>query len=344
MSKYLENSWYCIAWADELEKGPVGKTIIEKPVVVYRTEGGELVAMGGACPHRFAPLAQGKVCGDSIACPYHGLVFDKNGQCTHNPHGDGIIPPSTMVDSYIAVEKLGAIWVWLGDPEQADDTTLFDSDWIDSSEYVTFTGQFPVHAHYQLVVDNLLDLTHAPYLHPTTLATPPEENVGLQHDFKVDPDGTIHSQYFNGNIPKPSPQIIPIWGERPADFSFDMRWRPASVLEFDIYVYEVGGEDRTKGLHQPSYHFLTPVNDKETLYFFAAGRNMKIDDEEVSMVVGQMAAKAFGQEDEPMIRACQEMMGTSDLMSLKPKILGTDAAAVMARRVVKNRMEKEQPA
>ncbi len=71
MSKCLENCWYCFAWAGELEQGPVGKTIIEKPVVVYRTEGGELVAMGGACPHRFAPLAQGKVCGDSIACPYH---------------------------------------------------------------------------------------------------------------------------------------------------------------------------------------------------------------------------------------------------------------------------------
>ena len=45
-----------------------------------------------------------------------------------------------------------------------------------------------------------------------------------------------------------------------------------------------------------------------------------------------MARNAFENEDEPMIRACQDMMGTTDLFSLKPVLLKTDVAAVRSDR------------
>jgi Vanillate O-demethylase oxygenase C-terminal domain len=69
-----------------------------------------------------------------------------------------------------------------------------------------------------------------------------------------------------------------------------------------------------------------------TLY--AMGRNMMIDNAEMTQAMAQGARQAFEEEDEPMIRECQALMGTTDLMSLRPAILQTDIAGVHARRTL----------
>ena len=51
-----------------------------------------------------------------------------------------------------------------------------------------------------------------------------------------------------------------------------------------------------------------------------------------------LVRKAFTEEDEPMMQACQALMGTTDLMSLKPAILQTDAPGVQARRLLNKEM------
>ncbi len=344
MSEYLQNAWYCIGWANELENGPIGRTVLEKPMVAFKTHAGELVALGGACPHRFAPLAQGKVGDHTIACPYHGLVFDTSGQCVRNPHGpkgQGIIPPNAKVPKYAVMEKFNAIWVWPGDIEKANYDALGFFDWTCSDEYAGFYGRLRVRANYQLVIDNLLDLTHGPYLHPSTLAAENTVEMVPEFDFKTDDDNTIHSNYTFRNAPA-APLTMPVWGDNPADLYSNIRWRPASILELDIVLATPGaGIDDKKRFHQPSYHFITPINDLETNYFYASGRNLMLDDEEVAAHLQKTAEHAFGQEDEPMIRAVQEMMGTPDLMSLKPAVLASDISAMQARRVLKKMIKDE---
>lgn len=81
------------------------------PVVVYRGADGTPVALADRCPHRFAPLTLGKVTGDSIRCPYHGLMFGKDGACLHNPRGNGARPAALSVRSYPVQVQDGVIWV-----------------------------------------------------------------------------------------------------------------------------------------------------------------------------------------------------------------------------------------
>src|SRR5690606_41054442 len=137
-----------------------------------------------------------------------------------------------------------------------------------------------------------------------------------------------------------TPQLLPLWGERPGDFYAEMRWQPASSMELDIFMTEPG-EDKKAGVHVPTLHYLTPTGDGETHYFFAIGRNVMIDDDEQTRLMSHFARIAFEEEDEPMIRACQDLMGTSDLMSLRPAILRTDVAGVQARRVLGKLMKAE---
>jgi vanillate O-demethylase monooxygenase subunit len=74
----------------------------------------------------------GKVRGDCLQCPYHGLEFNREGACTRNPHGDGAIPKVAKVRAYPVIERFSAIWIWMGDPLRADASVIPDFSTNDS--------------------------------------------------------------------------------------------------------------------------------------------------------------------------------------------------------------------
>jgi phenylpropionate dioxygenase-like ring-hydroxylating dioxygenase large terminal subunit len=162
----VHNRWYIAAFSDEITREPMERTILGKPVVFYRTEAGSAVAMYGMCPHRYFPLAQGKLDGDAIVCGYHGFKFDFDGKCIEVPSqgtGTGFCQPSYRIE-----ERGSLCWIWMGDSDVCDtalippyeDFCLDQPGWYDSSyNYCHIKGRT------QLLVDNLLDLTHLPYVH-----------------------------------------------------------------------------------------------------------------------------------------------------------------------------------
>ena len=122
---FLTNAWYVAAFGDDI--GPaktLGRTLLGENVTLYRTDQGRLAALQTACPHRFAPLHQGQVHGSDLACPYHGLRFNPEGQCVHNPHGKGEIPKAARVRSYPVEERDGLVWIWMGEAERCDRTRV----------------------------------------------------------------------------------------------------------------------------------------------------------------------------------------------------------------------------
>ncbi len=80
MCNYLKNTWYVAAWSEEVtEAALLGRKILDIPVVLYRDNAGEVVALTDRCPHRFAPLSMGKIVNGCVECPYHGLRFNGSG-------------------------------------------------------------------------------------------------------------------------------------------------------------------------------------------------------------------------------------------------------------------------
>ena len=57
-----------------------------------------------------------------------------------------------------------------------------------------------------------------------------------------------------------------------------------------------------------------------------------------------IARNPFAEEDAPMIEACSDLMGTHDLMSLKPVILESDYAPVQARGLLSKLIRLETSA
>ena len=119
---YPLNAWYVAAWDHEVTRKPMSRRIADRPLALYRTEDGKAVALADACWHRLAPLSMGKTLpGDRIQCPYHGIVYNSAGRCVSMPAQE-TINPSATVPSFPVVERYRYVWVWLGDPTQADPT------------------------------------------------------------------------------------------------------------------------------------------------------------------------------------------------------------------------------
>jgi len=82
---YPRNMWWVAAHASEVTEKPLARWLLETPVVLYRLSDGTPAALYDRCPHRWAPLSEGQVEGDRIICPYHGMQFDTQGNCTKAP-------------------------------------------------------------------------------------------------------------------------------------------------------------------------------------------------------------------------------------------------------------------
>lgn len=110
----LEN-WYVAARTEEITTEPLGRKLLNRDLVLFRSDTGELNALGAMCAHRGADLSKGQVIGKSIQCPWHGWQYDGTGKCDAIPSiGEcGKIPNGARVPSYPVHEAQGYVYVWM---------------------------------------------------------------------------------------------------------------------------------------------------------------------------------------------------------------------------------------
>ena len=342
---YLRNCWYAAARSAELpDTKALARKLLGEHVVLFRTEGGALTALQDRCPHRFAPLSMGTVIGETIQCPYHGLRFGTDGGCAYNPHYSAL-PRAAQVSAYPLLERYGMIWIWMGQ-EPADEGKLpADFAVFEQPDFKAVSGYLHVHGNYQLIIDNLLDLTHAPYLHPA-FAIP---GMSVEERFKRTTTELVREE--RRVIAKRWRKACPPNGPTRSLFGFDdelmdsrshMHWLPPSLIFFDAGASRLG-EPEEAGLCLPAMHAITPETDRTSHYFFSQARNMLLDDEEADRTLYGIIENAFHHEDEPMIEAQQARMGEeTDVMALNPVLLKSDAAPVAARRALGALIAAEQ--
>lgn len=162
---YPRNCWWVAARQNKIAREPVSRWFLDRPVVMYRTEQGAVVALDNRCIHRSAPISTGYLDGDDIVCRYHGAVFAPNGKCVRYPT-QGDIPDIAKIQAYPTVEKTPFVWIWLGDPDQiqhAPEPPEFS--WFEDPTWLKIEGNIGISANYFLLQENVLDLTHLNYAH-----------------------------------------------------------------------------------------------------------------------------------------------------------------------------------
>lgn len=336
MTAYLRNCWYQAAWSEEVGIDNVlARTILETPLAIFRDADGNPSAILDRCPHRFAPLSAGVVEQGKLYCGYHGLGFDGAGNCVHNPHGP--IGSALRIASFPVLERHKALWVWLGDAGATDPSLIPNLSFIEQTpESARIFAYMPTLANYELLTDNILDLSHADYLHKTTLG-------GFISDAKMtcEAEGDrvrIEWDALDCDPPAAFKAALPP-GSR-ADLWHEVVWDAPAVMVLAVRAVPAGAERREDDLSY-TLHNMTPETATSSHYFICNTRRFLVDDENFTAFLRGALTQAFVGEDKPMLEKQQGRMGTPDFWSLKPALFKIDIASVKARRKLAELISKE---
>jgi vanillate O-demethylase monooxygenase subunit len=338
---FVRNAWYVAAWDHEITRSLKRRIILEEPVVVFRTDGGQAVALEDRCCHRQAPLSMGRLVGNVVHCPYHGLQFDSTGTCVKVPSQD-MVPASAKVRAYPLVEKYHWVWIWMGDPAKADPALIEDFHWLDDPGWRYGGNYLHVPGNYLLLVENLLDTTHLPFLHPDTLGT----DAFARSEFQVTRDGdrVTVARWLMNELPAPFHQQM---GEFPDGMKVD-RWQiatfgPPCFVKLDVGSAPAGAGARaapdrgSRWMNMYNLNAITPETEKTAHYFFAQAYNFKLGERWISDMLAKQVHDIF-LEDMAMVAAQQKNM---DLGPSPSVTLGQDKAWIAMRGIV-DRLIKEE--
>jgi phenylpropionate dioxygenase-like ring-hydroxylating dioxygenase large terminal subunit len=309
MTKFLKNCWYVAAWTHEVTQDQwLARTLAGVPVLLWRDGNHNLIAFEDRCCHRGAPLSAGRREADSIRCMYHGLRFDKSGACIEIP-SQTFIPPQAKVRSFPAVERSKWIWVWLGDPANADTGTVPDTHYLDDPGWRGVPGYMHYDANYLLIADNILDFSHLSYVHEKTLG-------GSARYAEILPKVTrlaqgIHvERWLIDDAPAPFLQGLGSW---PGNVD---RWNIYHFLVPGVMLMDSGsaatGTGAPEGNRVNAAQFfgcqaITPETEYTSHYFFQQSHGFSLDNPEVTARLTQSVLIGF-EEDRRIIEAQQRSL------------------------------------
>ena len=356
---FIKNAWYVAAYSKEIiNLSLFSRTICGIPMVFYRQEGtGAPVALLDACPHRFFPLSKGHLTQEGIECGYHGMRFNPEGKCIHIP-GQDRIPESACVKTFPLVEKHNIVWIWPGNPDLADaskipafeitdrstcglDFSCFDvhsTDWLHSGgEHIQ------VQANYRLIVDNLLDLSHADFVHRNTIGSSHTDNE-IQINTHFD-DSTVHHLWSMLNT-KP-PHVYTLANDiesNSVDFWLDTHlYLPSTfILEHGVTATE---RPREEGVCLNNINALTPETETTTHYFWVQSllktEGNEVRDKQIVDLWRKLTINVFA-EDEWALAEQQKNLSLLEIDKLEGQkriTLEGDRPSVMANKLI-SKLEK----
>jgi phenylpropionate dioxygenase-like ring-hydroxylating dioxygenase large terminal subunit len=342
-SKFITDAWYVAAWSDELAERPLARVILDQPVVLFRRGDGSPAALEDRCIHRRLPLSLGRVRGDRIECGYHGLVFDADGRCVKVP-GQAVIPPGARVRSYPVVERHRCIWIWTGDPRRADPAAIRDFHWLENPGWGLVKLHARVPCHYQLIIDNLLDLSHLAYVHASTVGSPElAEEARVKTERLA--DGVRVSRWTLDVAPA---RTYLQFGKY--DGNVD-RWQISEFRAPGNFVIDNGSAEAGTGAPagKPGNqrwgfvvcHGITPETERTTNYFWALSHAFGADEPDAVAEFHRQSLQVIG-EDIAVFEAQQRMI---DLDPSAPTVdIGYDAGPLEARRVIARLLAQQDAA
>ena len=339
---FLRNAWYMAAWADELDDGPMARTIMYEPIVLYRDTTGKVGALEDRCCHRGAPLTHGTVIEAGLQCGYHGLIYDTDGKCVVVP-GQKNIPKDARVKSYLVVQKNKNVWIWMGDPALAEETKIVEYPYHDDTKNWPYCkAVMHIKANYLFMIDNLMDLTHLGYVHAKTIGGQPSAHVAAEMETRRTETGAYFIRWMLDHVPPPTYKMA-------GGFTGNVdRWQefeyvaPGVVLQWSggLEVGRGAKENRDQdGLHLRLLHCATPETDTTFHYFWSAANGHRQDDPAAIREIYDANYATF-LEDKTIMEAQQARI---DLDPARPLVeIHADRALALARISLAKLIEAEQ--
>ncbi|MCB9795537.1 MAG: Rieske (2Fe-2S) protein [Alphaproteobacteria bacterium] len=208
----LPAAWYCLGRSEDIAPGALQRRVFcGEEVVLFRTASGALSLVSAYCPHMGAHLGEGgRVCGETLECPFHAFRFATDGRCVDTPtHAP---PKRATLRTWPVVEWHGLVLAWYhpqGAAPAFEVPAQPQADWWPLQVHT-----FRLESHPQEITENSVDISHFSVVHGYSAV---EEVQGLEID-----DAHLHAVY---RMQRPNP-----FGVDPAPIRF----------ESDIHAFGLG--------------------------------------------------------------------------------------------------------
>lgn len=332
---FIFDEWYVAAFADEVGRRLLARTLLGRKVVLFRTAAGQPVALDDRCAHRSYPLSSGTLEGDTVVCGYHGFRYDAAGDCIEVP-AMASCPRSIGVKRYALVEQGPLIWIWMGDPEAADPARLPETAYLASAEWECSKGYFHLPGNYVSLHENLLDLTHLSYIHASSFGTPEYARAPYRTQLG-DGHFLVHREVIPTTLP-------PVWAD-PTGLTGVTTAARIATSEFlgpgfhrvtvSFYDSALPESERKTGTIRTA-HLPTPETHGSTHYFIVHGRDFALGDPAVTAVMHERLFAAFEEDVEALTRLERVLVETprEDFYEIS---VTTDGPSVAMRRYLLQR-------
>ncbi len=261
--------WYPALRDGKVGKKPVGLRIMGEDIVFFRGGSGEVAALADACPHRAGSLMHGDIHYlGTIACPYHGWVFNAEGEClavlSEGPASP--IPDIARARKYPTRTLRGLVFIWMGEGKPAPIEEDVPPEFFAGEDTWVYSVERHWPLNWRVALENSLD-SHVMYAHRTSVLMQREPFVQLG------PIGNrvriVNERACIGYLPEPPttgreyyPKLKDWWPKR--DFRnlwlWLFKWRKHwsefppfnNDAEWDMHTVIDGRRVRSGGHHLPS--------------------------------------------------------------------------------------------
>ena len=340
---HIQNAWYVAAMSSEVADKPLGRTICNHNLVMYRGKGDAIACIEDFCPHRGAAMSLGYVEEGELVCGYHGLRMGPDGETISMPKQRTDRFPCTR--SFPVMEKYGFIWVWPGDKAKADESKLPKFHWAENDGWAYGGGLFHIKCDYRLMIDNLMDLTHETYVHSTSIGQKEIDEAPVKT--RMEGDQVITERYMSEVKAPPFWQMAMEFQGLDPNATVD-RWQicrfnaPSHIMiDVGVALAGNGGIDAPleKRASSVVVDFITPETDNTMHYFWGMARNFQPEDAALTDKIREGQGGIFTEDLEVLEAQQKNLDRYPDRDLLK---LDIDAGGVQARRMIERAIKAEQ--
>lgn len=327
------NHWYVAGLVEEFNQDPVAKTLLERSIVFYRTEAGDLVAMQNRCLHRSFPLSEGSREGDNLVCRYHGIRYAPDGTIARVPCQDQL--PNRKLHVYPVKEVGPLAFIWMGNPDKPDWEKFPELPFLEDPKCRTIHDATPYAGSYLLMQENLNDLSHFAYLH--------KDSFGIG-DYFMDLPTTVEKTEQGVYCNRIDSEPTRVLATMPPDIQARAAGKHVErhdggyamspgVFRGYAPVY-IGAEDDPERETYSSYvmHYLTPETATSSHYYWSITNDYNIENDEAWAMQQAFAANGFAEDK----WACEHMQKLldDDHIEYKEMNIAGDQAGMLFRGVM----------
>lgn len=163
----LRRYWHPVAVTEDFtpEQRTKRVRVLGEDLVLYLTDEGTYGLVQEACAHRRVSLHYGFVEGCKIRCPYHGWLYDQDGQCLEQPfeQDNRRFKERVVIKAYRTQAYRGIIFVYLG-PDPAPVLPEWDVLYRRDGHLKIYVDD-DLRCNWLQPMENAVDTVHTYWLH-----------------------------------------------------------------------------------------------------------------------------------------------------------------------------------